>query len=200
MKIAQNCVVALSYELEVEGAIADKASEDSPLEYIQGMGMLIPRFEQEVAGKEPGEDFEFTLSPAEGYGEYNAEYVVSIPKEAFAIDGKVQEQLLVVGRTIPMYNAQGQVVQGSVKEVKADSVDMDFNHPMAGKTLHFTGKVVSVREATEKELTEGLHGEFAGCGGGCGHCGGGCKEGGCEGDGCQGGCEEGECKGGCCGK
>lgn len=201
MKIDQNKVVALAYTLEVEGAIADSASSENPLEYIQGTGMLLPKFEAEVEGKEPGERFEFTLTPEEGYGTYNPKYKFDIPMEAFQIDGKVQSELLVPGRVIPMLNQDGQVIQGTVAEVKENAVTMDFNHPMAGKTLNFTGTVVSVREATEKELSEGLHGEFAprGCEGGCHH-------GGCHGEGhChegEGHCHEGGChgEGHCCHK
>lgn len=187
MKITQNMVAALSYELEVEGVIADKAEADRPLQYIHGTGMLLPRFEEEVEGKEVGDSFEFTLTPEEGYGPHSDEYVFDLPKSSFEEDGKVREDLLVPGRIIPMLNSAGDVVQGIVKEVKADSVAMDFNHPMAGKTLHFTGTVVSVREATEKELNEGLRRECH-CNGGChkeeGSCN--CGDGGCN-------CSEGGC-------
>lgn len=199
MKAEKNKVVAVSYELEVEGNIADKAASEKPLEYIHGTGMLLPKFEEAVEGKEPGEGFDFVLSPEDGYGAYDPSYMIDIPKGAFAIDGVVREDLLVVGNMIPMLNAGGQVVQGVVAAVNEESVTMDFNHPMAGKTLHFTGKVESVRAATEKELTEGLHGEYLpkeGC-----HCGGDCNcgEGGCNcgegdcncGDDCN--CGEGEC-------
>ena len=65
-----------------------------------------------------------------------------------------------VGRVLPMVGRDGNVAYATVLEVKDDAVTMDFNHPMAGKTLTFKGKVVSVRDATEKELTEGIHGEF----------------------------------------
>lgn len=160
MKVEKNKVVALSYTLVVDGAVADSASAEKPLEYIHGTGMLLPRFEEEVAGKEPGEEYAFTLSPEEGYGVHNPQQVIDIPLAAFMIDGEVRRDLLVVGRTIPMMNQDGHVLQGTVAAVKEDSVSMDFNHPMAGKTLNFSGKVVSVREATEKELTEGLHGEY----------------------------------------
>ena len=194
MKIEQDKVVAVSYELEVEGQIADRSQPGAPLEYIHGTGMLLPKFESELEGKEPGESFEFTLSAEEGYGEYHPEYRVNIPKTAFQVNGKIREELLVVGRIVPMLNSEGQVVQGTVAEVGEDSVIMDFNHPMAGKVLHFTGKVESVRSATEKELTEGLHGEYLpkeeGCGG---HCGGGCG-GNCGGGNCSG---EGKGEGGC---
>lgn len=195
MKIENEKVVAVSYELEVEGQIADKSQPGAPLEYIHGTGMLLPKFEEALEGKEPGDSFEFTLSPEDGYGAYQEEYKVNIPKTAFAIDGKVREDLLTVGRMIPMLNSEGQVVQGVVAEVKEDSVVMDFNHPMAGKTLHFTGKVESVRSATEKELTEGLHGEYLPQEGGC-HCGGGCG-GNCGGNCGEEGCGCGDKEGGC---
>lgn len=184
MKVEQKKVVALSYELTVEGALADKATAEKPLEYIHGTGMLLPRFEEEVAGKEVGESFEFTLSPEEGYGVYSSDYIFELPKSAFEMDGQVREDLLVVGRVIPMLSDDGSVVQGTVKEVKPDSVLMDFNHPMAGKTLHFTGSVVSVRDASEKELQHGLahkchcHKDDCHCGDDC-NCGDDCQ---CEGE------------------
>ena len=200
MKITKNSVVALSYELIVDGSLADKAVAETPLEYIHGTGALLPRFAEELLGKEAGESFAFVLSPEEGYGVHNAEYVFDIPIEAFAIDGEIRRDLLQLGRTIPMLNSAGQVVQGTIREIRDEAVTMDFNHPMAGKTLHFSGKVESVREASEKELNEGLHGEYLpqeDC-----HCKGKCHgegdgEGCChkEGEGC---ChEEGE---GCCHK
>lgn len=194
MKIQKDKVIAVSYELEVEGKIADKASSEAPLEYIHGTGMLLPKFEAALDGKVAGDPFEFTLTPEEGYGVYNPKYLVALPIEAFQIDGKVHEELLVVGRTLPMLNSEGQVVSGTVAAVDEKSVTMDFNHPMAGKTLHFTGKVESVREATEKELREGLHGEYLPTEEGCGHCHG---KGEChkDGEGCCHG--EGECKEGC---
>ena len=153
-------VAALAYELEVEGRIADKAGKEKPLEYIHGNHMLLPRFEEEVEGKEPGDSFEFTLSPAEGYGLHEPGRVIDLPKSAFVVDGVLREDLLQIGRIIPMLNSQGHVVQGTIAEIAEDTVKMDFNHPMAGKTLHFTGEVVAVREATKDELQFGLHGEY----------------------------------------
>ncbi len=155
MKAEKNKVVSLTYELIVDGALADKADENRPLEYIHGTGMLLPKFESEVEGKEPGEEFAFTLTPEEGYGLFDETRLIELPKEAFMIDGKVRDDLLTVGRMIPMMSDSGDVVNGIVYLVTDDKVTMDFNHPMAGKTLNFTGKVVGVREATEKELKKG---------------------------------------------
>lgn len=192
MKVEKNKVVALSYELNVDGKVADKAEADSPLEYIHGTGMLLPKFEAALEQKEVGDEFKLTLSPQDGYGEYDPKYKVKLPKNVFEVDGKLREDLLVPGLVIPMINNEGQVVQGLVDSVEADCVVMDFNHPMAGKTLNFSGKVEKVREATEKELKEGLHGEYLPT------CEGGCKCGKGEGECCG---SEGDCgkDGGCCG-
>ena len=176
MTIQDEKVVSLSYTLLVDGEVKDSATEENPLEFIYGLGYLLPKFEEYLLGKEVGDTFEFVLSPEEGYGVYDNQAVIDLPKHIFEIDGKIQEQLLIPGQVIPMMNQAGGVIPGKVLEVSADSVKMDFNHDLAGKELHFTGKVTAIREATEKELTDGLHGERAakGCGGNCSSCGSGC--------------------------
>ena len=191
MKITQNAVVEFSYELEVDGKVVDHTTKERPLDYIHGTGSLLPKLEAHIEGMEPGDRFDVTLSPADGYGEVDPNRIIDLPKAAFEVNGEIREDLLVPGNTIPMMNSMGGVIPGVVLEVSEDSVKMDLNHQMAGKTLHFTGEVLSVREATEKELTEGLHGEFVhtcGCGG-ChgGDCGGGCEGGHC-GEGHDGDC------------
>ena len=194
MKIAQNNVVEFCYELEVDGQIVDHTTKEKPLDYIHGTGSLLPKLEEHIEGMEPGDKFDVTLSPVDGYGEVDPSRIIDLPKEAFEVNGEIREDLLVPGTTIPMMNSMGGVIPGVVLEVTEDSVKMDLNHQMAGKTLHFTGEVISVREATEKELTEGLHGEYVhtcGCGGCHGH------DGGCDGDCHDGGCGCGEHEGGC---
>lgn len=206
MKIANDRVVEFSYELEVDGQIVDRTTKEKPLDYIHGTGSLLPKLEAHIEGMEPGDRFDVTLSPADGYGETDPDRIIDLPKSAFEVNGEVREDLLVPGNTIPMLNSVGAVIPGVVLEVGADTVKMDLNHQMAGKTLHFTGEVLTVREATEKELTDGLHGEYVhscGCGGchghshdgECGGCGGhGDGECGCGGHG------DGECScGGDCG-
>ena len=190
MKIEQNKVVEFVYELEVDGHVVDKTTAERPLDYIHGTGSLLPKLEEHIEGMEPGAKFNVTLSPADGYGEIDPNRIIDLPKAAFEVNGEIREDLLVAGNTIPMMNSMGGVIPGVVLEVTPDSVKMDLNHQMAGKTLHFTGEIVSVREATEKELTEGLHGEYVHTCGGCHGCHG--NEGGCEG-----GCGESDCGCGC---
>lgn len=174
MNIQDEKVVSLTYTLLVDGEVKDQANEENPLEFIFGLGYLLPKFEEYIKGKQVGDTFEFTLNAKEGYGEYDAQAVVELPKHIFEVDGKIQDQLLFVGNVIPMMNQAGGVIPGKVLEVGDAHVKMDFNHELAGKDLHFTGKVVGVRDATEKELTEGLHGERA-CSHDCSSCKGGCS-------------------------
>ena len=192
MKITQNSVVEFSYELEVDGQVVDHTTKERPLDYIHGTGSLLPKLEAHIEGMEPGCKFDITLSPADGYGEIDPQRIIDLPKAAFEVNGEIREDLLVPSNTIPMMNSMGGVIPGVVLEVSEESVKMDLNHQMAGKTLHFTGEILTVREATEKELTEGLHGEFVhscGCGGCHGH------DGGCGSD-CGGECGS-DCGCGC---
>ena len=193
MKIAQNTVVKFAYELEVDGQVVDHTVKERPLDYIHGTGSLLPKLEEHIEGMVAGDKFDVTLSPADGYGEVDPDRVIDLPKAAFEVNGEIREDLLVPGNTIPMMNSMGGVIPGVVLEVTEDSVKMDLNHRMAGKTLHFTGEIISVREATEKELTEGLHGEYVHTCGGCHGHEGGC--GGCGGGSCSD--SEGDCGCGC---
>ena len=200
MKVGKNSVVELCYELEVDGEIVDRTTKEKPLDYIHGTGSLLEKFEQNVEGLEPGGRFKFTLTPAEGYGEVDPDRIIDLPLEAFEVNGEIRKDLLVPGATIPMMNSRGGIVPGKVIEVSEKFVKMDLNSPMAGKTLNFSGEVVSVREATATELKDGLHGEHAarqchchgeGHGDGCCH-GEGHGDGHCHGEGHGDGCCHGE--------
>lgn len=182
MKAQQNKMVAVNYVLTVDGQIADQSQPGHPLEFIFGTGMLLPKFEAAVEGKEPGEKVSFTLAPVDGYGEVDPHAVVDLPKNIFMMDGKVAEEILFVGSQIPMADANGNRLLGVVREVADDTVKMDFNHPMAGKTLNFEVEVVSVRDVTPEDLAS-----KGGCGCGCHECGEDCHS--HDDDGCGGGCD-----------
>lgn len=178
MKVSKDKVVSLSYELKVNGEVVDSANVQNPLEFLYGRGMLLPRFEQNIDSLSKGDSFEFSIPCAEGYGNVEAEAVVELPKSIFEVEGEVDEELLVVGKRLPMLDNEGHSLYGMVMEIHPNHVVMDFNHPLAGQDLHFTGKVESVREASPEELSHGhVHGNHhhhhdeaenhGGCGCGC---------------------------------
>ena len=174
MKIEKNRFVSLSYKLEVDGQIPDQSRPGQPLEFPFGAGYLLPAFEAHIEGLSAGDKFEFTLTPEQGYGEVIREAIVELAKETFMINGQIEEGLLTPGNQIPMSDSQGNRLLGTVVEV-GEVVKMDFNHPMAGKTLHFTGEIVDVGETRPEDPR---------------------PPGGCS-CGCEGGCDEHDHKGGC---
>lgn len=188
MKIAANKYVSVSYDLNVgegdERELMERATAEQPLEFVYGIGMMLPAFEKELNGLEKGAAFSFSLKPEDAYGEFQEESVVELPKNIFEVDGKFDAEMIQVGNIVPMMDNSGNRLQGSVEEIREDVVVMDFNHPLAGETLHFAGRVLDVHEATAEEIAA-LTAPAGGCS--CGDCGGGCdggqKDGGC--GGCQ---------------
>ena len=176
MKISDDKMVSLIYELTVDEdgqkELMEKATCEQPLTFIFGMGMMLEAFEKNVAGLEVGDKFSFTLSPEEAYGEYFEERVAELPKKIFEVDGQFDADRIAEGETLPMMDANGNHFMGSVLEVKPEVVVMDFNHPLAGETLHFDGEVIDVHEATPQEIAA-LGSDCSSCDGaqsGC-HCG-----------------------------
>ena len=192
MKISANKFVAVTYDLYVgegeERELMEKATREVPLKFIYGTGSMIQAFEDALMGLESGAAFDFTITPENAYGEYNEDYVLDLPKNIFEVDGKFDSEMIQEGNTVPMMDSNGNRLNGSVLEVKDDVVVMDFNHPLAGETLHFNGEVIDVHEPTAEEIAA-LTAPAGGCGCGCDDCGSGCgdhnHEGGCGCGGCH---------------
>ncbi|MBC7451346.1 MAG: FKBP-type peptidyl-prolyl cis-trans isomerase [Cytophagales bacterium] len=160
--ISENKVVRLTYELRENGntEIIEKVEVDQPFTFLFGVGGLLPEFEENLNGLKEGDSFDFSIMTDNAYGPIDPSAVVEIPKDAFMVDGKLQEDMLQVGSVLPMRDNEGNFLQGTIMDVKSDVIMMDFNHPLAGKDLHFKGVIVDVREATEEELSHGhVHGE-----------------------------------------
>ena len=191
MKIEANKFVAVTYDLHVgegdERELMEKATREVPLKFIFGTGAMLPAFENGLNVLEVGDKFSFTLEPADAYGEYVEEHVLDLPKNIFEVNGKFDAEMIKEGNTVPMMDSNGNRMNGSVLEVKEDVVVMDFNHPLAGETLHFDGEVIDVHEPTAEEI-KALTAPAGGCSG-CSGCGGGCGDGECgDGEGCGSGC------------
>lgn len=159
MKIAKNTVASLTYSLEVEGELIEKTDKANPLVFLVGVGSMIPGFERQLMGKTSGESYKFSIDPEEGYGQADPNAVIDLSKDIFTVEGEIQEDLLQVGKVVPMQDQNGQPLHGVVLEVADDTVKMDFNHRLAGKTLEFSGEIIEVRQATSDEMSHGhVHG------------------------------------------
>ena len=158
MVIENNKVVLCHYTLredDAAGQLIESTEGSEPLGYIHGVGQMIPTFEQNLAGKQAGDAFAFGIKAEDGYGEYDAEAVAEIPKNAFNLGEMNPDDVFVEGEILPLQDENGEFMQGIITEVKTATVIVDFNHPMAGVDLYFTGHVEGVRDATSEELTHG---------------------------------------------
>lgn len=184
--------ISVTYQLYVDRAGKEMLEEETPngqtLKFYSGFGMMLDAFEKQLEDVEQDSMYDITLTPAEGYGDYEAERVVNIPRDSFVDEkGEFDDEHVYLQAMIPLENEDGVRFMGRVTEITDDHVRVDLNHPLAGHTLHFTGIVKENREATDEEIAAFLNKLQEG------HC---C--GGCGGDGCGGGCSnDGGCKGGC---
>lgn len=163
MIIEANKVVLVHYTLTegtAEGVMIESTKGRDPLGFIYGTGMMIPDFERNLEGLKAGDPFAFGIKAADAYGEYDENAIVEVPKSMFESDGKIPEGLLDIGNSIPLQDQQGNHFQGTVNWVGLEKVKLDFNHPMAGTDLYFTGHVELVRDADPTELAHGhVHGD-----------------------------------------
>jgi FKBP-type peptidyl-prolyl cis-trans isomerase SlyD len=175
MKITENKFVSVAYDLNVgnddERELMESATEERPLQFIFGTGSMLPAFEANIKNLEKGGKFSFSLTPEQAYGEFVEEHVVELPKSIFEINGKFDNKRVAEGQTLPMMNADGEQMIGSVLAIKEDVVVMDFNHPLAGESLHFSGIVLDVHDPSKEEIAAINRSMSSGCGCSCDDCG-----------------------------
>jgi FKBP-type peptidyl-prolyl cis-trans isomerase SlyD len=171
MHIEKNRVVSIDYELkDADGSVIDKSDGES-LMYLHGYANIIPGLERELAGKQVGDRIQCAVPPSDAYGERDEELVFAVAKTDFAEPDKIE-----VGMQFHAHQ-EGGVGVVTVVGLAGDTVTVDANHPMAGKTLHFDVSVKDIREASAEEIKHGhVHGDED-CGEGCGgSCGCGCSD------------------------
>jgi FKBP-type peptidyl-prolyl cis-trans isomerase SlyD len=134
--------VAIEYTLTVDGAVVDSSEGKAPLHYIHGSGQIIPGLEQALTGLRVGDRKEVTINPEQGYGVVDPSAVVEIPKAQLPTDVAPTVGMALRGQT-----PDGEGFAATIKELKAESVVLDLNHPLAGKTLHFNVTVADVKPA-----------------------------------------------------
>ncbi len=162
MVIETNKVVSVHYTLTegtAEGELVESTQGREPLMFIYGVGMMLPEFERNLEGLKVGDQFAFGIPAADAYGVYDDTALVEVPKSTFEQDGSIPDGLLEIGNMIPLQDQDGNRFTGMVAWVGLDTVKLDFNHPMAGVDLFFSGHVEALREADQAELEHGhVHG------------------------------------------
>jgi FKBP-type peptidyl-prolyl cis-trans isomerase SlyD len=149
MNIQDNCIVSIHYTLTNQNGDMLDQSTDSPLVYLHGGAGIVPALETELAGKTAGDTFDVTVSPDGGFGEHRAELLQQVPRQVVPDDIEV-----ALGVQVELSDPQGLEQTGAITAFDDDSVTVDFNHPLAGMTLHFKGEVDDVRMASEAEIEQ----------------------------------------------
>ena len=189
LEIGKYSMVTLTYNLFIDdenGDLVESATNEKPLQFLYGAGVMLPKFESHLAGLRQGEPFSIKLNKNDAYGEVNQNALVDLPKHVFLVNGEFDNELIKVGNTVPMMSSNGQRLNGLVLEVGEENVKMDFNHPLAGEDLFFKGEVLEVREASDEEVAQILSG--GGCGCNSSDCSTGCDDDSCNTEPSNGGC------------
>lgn len=151
MIVEEQNIVTIAYDLrerDANGPLLERMDPNWPFKFYFGNGKLLHAFEQHLYGLEEGAPFEFTLSPEEAYGPVEEGNIIEVPRAAFQGLG---ENVLIAGNYVTLTDDLGDAHNGKILSWTAENVKVDFNHEMAGRTLHFSGVILQVREATVDE-------------------------------------------------
>jgi FKBP-type peptidyl-prolyl cis-trans isomerase SlyD len=149
-QVTQNVVVSMAYELSVDGKIEEAYDDSKPIVFIYGHENIIPGLENELKDMKLGDSKTVTVAPAEAYGEVVEDAIIDVPRDQFPGDIPLQ-----IGTILEVKDDQGNPLTAHITEVADTSVTLDFNHPMAGKTLNFRIKIIDLRLGSPQEISAG---------------------------------------------
>jgi FKBP-type peptidyl-prolyl cis-trans isomerase SlyD len=134
----------------VDGEVLDSSDDAGPLQFLAGYGNIVPGLEREMIGMKVGENKDVVVAPEDGYGEFDEEAFMEVPRNEFPADMEIEE-----GLELSVTDEEGQNQYARIESLTDEKVRLDFNHPLAGAELHFNVKVVALRDPTEEELDHG---------------------------------------------
>lgn len=154
--IKNGTVVNLAYTLtNDEGEVLDRADAKDPFTYLHGVGQIVPGLESALEGGKVGDKKKVSVAAADGYGEVNADLKLVVNRSQFPKGAELEE-----GMQFETSGADGQGMVFTVEKIDGEKIHIDGNHPLAGQALHFDVEVLSMRAATEEEMSHGhAHGE-----------------------------------------
>lgn len=148
--VQEGVVVSMDYTLRVEGEVLDTSDDAGPLQFLAGHENIVPGLEREMIGMKIGESKDVVVAPEDGYGEFDEEGFMDVPRSEFPSDLEIEE-----GVELNVTDEDGQNQYARVESVTDETVRLDFNHPLAGAELHFNVTVVALRDPTKEELDHG---------------------------------------------
>ncbi len=159
--VEENLVITMDYSLSIDGEVIDSSEgEDSdPIIFLQGAGQIISGLEKSINGLKIGDKKSITVEPKEGYGEIDPEAIVEVPKDEFPKDFPLELGVEITVNSDDDEDGDDEM-EATIIAVDDKTVTLDFNHPMAGKTLNFDVHILDIREATPEEIEHGhVHGD-----------------------------------------
>ncbi len=142
--IQDGSIVSIEYTLTDDGGkVIDSNVGKEPLTYLHGSGQIVPGLEKGLTGLKVGDQKKIVVKPEDGY-RTNPNAFQEVPKD------KLPPEAQKVGTVLTTKGPQGETIAMRVHEVKDKTIVVDFNHPLAGKTLHFDVKVIDIRAAEAK--------------------------------------------------
>jgi FKBP-type peptidyl-prolyl cis-trans isomerase SlyD len=150
LKVADGQVIMMEYTHRVDGAIIDASSDHGPIEFIQGKGNIIPGLEKALYGLMVGYSKKVVVPAGDGYGEKDSQAYMEVPRNQFPEDIPME-----TGTQMELHDEAGHPMVARIDQVGETSVRLDFNHPLAGKELHFGINIAGLRPATQQELDHG---------------------------------------------
>jgi FKBP-type peptidyl-prolyl cis-trans isomerase SlyD len=148
--VQDGLVVSMEYTLSVDGEELDSSKDSGPLQFLAGYDNIVPGLEREMLGMKIGESKDVLVLPKDGYGEFDEEAFMEVPRSEFPTDMELEE-----GLELNVTDEDGQHQIAFVESFNDKNVRLDFNHPLAGAELQFNVKVIALRDATKEELDHG---------------------------------------------
>jgi FKBP-type peptidyl-prolyl cis-trans isomerase SlyD len=148
--IRDGVVVSLAYTLTADNQTIETATAEEPLDYLHGAENIVPGLETALLGKRVGDRFNITLAPEDAYGAYDENDREIVPLGDFPESDNLQE-----GMSIIMEDEDGYLFDALISKIDGNNVVLDFNPPLAGKSITYDVEVLAIREADDEELAAG---------------------------------------------
>jgi len=151
----------MDYELRIDGEVVDTSEDGDPIVFLQGAGQIIPGLEKAIYGLTAGDKKSVTVAPEDGYGEIDPDSIVEVPKDEFPEDFPLELGVEITVNTEDEDDESlEEEMEATIVAINEDTITLDFNHPLAGKSLNFDVNILEVREATPEEIEHGhVHGD-----------------------------------------